>query len=393
MIFKSNYDVIIAGGGPGGCIAAKECAEKGLSVLLLERHREIGTPVRCGEAVGIAGLLEFFDESHWIVKRYRKKYKIRFIAPNGTVLDLNHESEAAVLDRKIFDYELGLMAAKSGAQVVTLGNVTGLLKENDFVVGVEFEHSGKTFKTRSKIVIGADGIESRVGRWAGLNTTPKLNNIESCVQYTMSGINVESDRLDFYFGKNIAPTGYLWVFPKGENTANVGLGVNGVISKNKKAKLYLDDFTEKKFSQGSVVVSTCGGVVCGETLEKISVNGLMLVGDAAHQTNAISGGGIINAMKAGRIAAAVASEAIKSNDVSCKILSRYDKKWHIKQGKANHKFYIIKGIIESIEDDLLNSITEKLNRLPFEKRTLVNIFKHVLLKHPKLILELPKLFS
>jgi len=81
MTFDNEYDVIIVGGGPGGCIAAKECAEKGLSVLLLERHREIGIPVRCGEAVGIAGLLEFFDPDHPIVKKYQKKYRIRFVAP------------------------------------------------------------------------------------------------------------------------------------------------------------------------------------------------------------------------------------------------------------------------------------------------------------------------
>jgi len=98
-------------------------------------------------------------------------------------------------------------------------------------------------------------------------------------------------------------------------------------------------------------------------------------------------------MKAGRIAAEIADKAIKAKNVSHKMLSKYDKEWEKKQGRANHKFYIIKGIIENIEDDTLNSITEKLNNQPFEKRTLVNIFKQVLIKHPKIILELPKLFS
>jgi digeranylgeranylglycerophospholipid reductase len=393
MDFREGYDVIVVGGGPGGCIAAKECAEKGLAVLLLERHREIGIPVRCGEAAGIAGLLEFFDEDHPVIKTHRKRYKIRFVAPNGTVLDLNHESEAAVLDRKMFDYELGVSAANAGARVVTSANVTGLLTENGFVKGVTFQHLGKSIKIRSKIVIAADGVESRIGRWAGIKTAPKFSDIESCVQFTVAGPEIENDRLDFYFGRDVAPTGYLWVFPKGGGTANIGLGVNGPHSKMKKAGSYLNCFLEKNYPEVSVLNRTCGGVVCGETLEKISGSGFMLVGDAAHQTNAISGGGIINAMKAGRIAASVSVSAVSKNDVSSKMLSEYDKKWNKKQGKANHKFYIIKQIVETIEDETLNSITAKLNSQPFEKRTLVNIFRQVLYKHPGLILELPKLFS
>jgi digeranylgeranylglycerophospholipid reductase len=393
MKFKERYDVIVVGGGPGGCTAAKECAEEGLSVLLLERHREIGIPVRCGEAVGIAGLLEFFDEDHWIVKKYRKKYKIRFVSPNGTVLDLNHESEAAVLDRKIFDYELGVMASNAGAVLVTGANVTGLIIEDDYVSGVVFEHQGVTCKIASKIVIGADGVESRVGRWAGKRTEPEFNDIESCVQYTVSGTDIPPDRLDFYFGKNVAPTGYLWVFPKNDGTANIGLGVNGPHSRIKKAKHYLNEFIERKYSSISIVNQTCGGVVCAETLKEISGNGFMLVGDAAHQTNAVSGGGIINAMKGGTIAAEIAVFSIGINDVSAVKLKEYDAKWHRKQGKSNHKFYLIKNIIENIDDELLDNIALKMSKKPLEKRTLVNIFKHALINHPKLIMELPVLFS
>ncbi|HXK49588.1 MAG TPA: NAD(P)/FAD-dependent oxidoreductase [Clostridiales bacterium] len=393
MLFKEIYDVIVVGGGPGGCVAAKECAEKGLSVLLLERHREIGVPVRCGEAVGKAGLLEFFSPDHPIVTQYVRKFKIRFIAPNGTALDLNHESEAAVLDRKIFDAGLGIAAATAGAAVMTGANVTGLLKSDGFVEGVEVELQGRRYKLKSKIVIGADGIESRVGRWAGIKTAPSFSDMESCVQYNISGKGYAKDRMDFYFGKDTAPTGYLWVFPKNDGTANIGVGVNGPASKEKKAEKYLNDFMSSYYPEASVIGTTCGGVVCSETLEKISGNGFMLVGDAAHQTNAVSGGGIINAMKAGRIAAEVAVSAISIDDVSANRLSEYEKLWNKKQGKANHKFYLIKRIIEDIEDETLNSITDKLNGQVFEKRTLINIFKSVLIKHPKLILDLPRLFT
>lgn len=393
MFYDEKYDVIVVGAGPGGSIAAKEAAEKGLKVLLLERHRKIGTPVRCAEAAGVKGLLEFFDKDHWIIKRYSRKFKIRFVAPNGTPLDLHHESEAAVLDRQVFDYELGREAGLAGATVVTLCNVVDLIKDEDQIKGVEVIWQDKKYKIESNIVIGADGIETRVGRWAGINTTPKYEDLESCVQYTMTNIDIDKDRFDFYFGKDCAPSGYLWVFPKDDKTANIGLGVSGPYSEKKKAVEYLNEFIEKEFPNGSIISTTCGGVICSETLDEISGNGFMIVGDAAHQTNAISGGGIINAMKAGRIAAATAVKACAESDFSKKSLSRYDKGWYKKQGKMNHKFKKLSKATNSISDEVLNKTTDKLNTLPLKKRTLVSVFKHVLINQPKLILDLPKMFS
>jgi len=393
MFYDEKYDVIVVGAGPGGSIAAKEAAEKGLKVLLLERDREVGLPVRCAEGVGISGLKEFLDDDHWITKRYKKTYNIRFIAPDGTPLDLHHESDAAVLDRKIFDYELGRMAGLAGATVITMCNVVGLIKEDKQVKGVNVIYQNKNYDIKSDIVIAADGIESRLGRWAGIDTRPDFNELEACLQYTMTNINIDDLRFDFYFGKDVAPTGYLWVFPKGEKTANVGLGISGDYSKEKKAVEYLNEFVEKNFPEGSIINTTCGGVITADTLKEISGNGIMIIGDAAHQTNALTGGGIINAMKAGRAAAEVAVQSKEKQDFSHKFLKKYDKLWHKRQGKMNHKFYKLKEIIENIEDETLNKITEKLNKQKPEKRTLINIFKMVLFKHPRLILELPKLFA
>ncbi len=389
-----NYDVIVVGAGPGGSIAAKEAAEKGLKVLLLERDREIGLPVRCAEGVGIKGLLEFFGKDHWILKKYSKTYQLRFVAPNGEPLDLYNKSDAAVLDRKDFDYELGRLAGIAGAKVITMANVIGLLKgENEKIIGVRLLYQNKEYNINSKIVIAADGIESRIGRWAGINTTPKFDELEACAQYTMTDIDIDENRFDFYFGEDIAPEGYLWVFPKGDRTANIGVGVSGSYSKKKKAITYLNEFVEKNFPNGSIVNQTCGGVICSETLEHISTDGLMIVGDSAHQTNAISGGGIINAMKAGRVAADVSKQAVDKNDFSAKFLKKYDKQWYKVQGKMNHKFYLLNQAIDGITDKTLDDVTAKLNSQKPEKRTLINVFKKVLLKHPKLILELPKLFG
>jgi len=395
MFYNKKFDVIIVGAGPGGSIAAKEAAEKGLKVLVLERDKEVGLPVRCAEGVGKRGLLEFFDEDHWLVQRYLKTLNTRFVAPDGTAVDVHYQNEGAIFDRKVFDCELARMAALAGAQIITMCNVMGIVKNSEGnVSGVEVIYQGKRRTIESKIVIAADGVETRVGRWAGIDTTPNFNDLESCVQFTMTNLDIDSNRTDFYFGDEVAPAGYLWVFPKSDKTANVGLGIRGDwVKQKKKAIDYLNEFVEKTFPEASILATTCGGVICSETLKQISTGGLMIVGDAAHMTNAISGGGIINAMKGGRVAAKIAVEACEKNDFSGKFLKRYDKEWNKVQGKMNHKFNMLKESIDGIKDETLNKIAAKLNKLPTEKRTIIQVFKTALINHPKLILDLPKMFA
>ncbi len=73
-------------------------------------------------------------------------------------------------------------------------------------------------------MIAADGVESRIARWAGIDTSLGLQDLGVCVQYYMTDIELDPGCIEFYFGSRWAPGGYAWVFPKGEREANVGLG-------------------------------------------------------------------------------------------------------------------------------------------------------------------------
>ncbi len=88
---------------------------------------------------------------------------------------------------------------KAGVEVVTKAYANDLLFENGRVAGVAFFSMGKSFKVPSSMVIGADGVESRIGRKAGIHTQLKLTDIDSCVQYTLANIEVNSNICDFYF--------------------------------------------------------------------------------------------------------------------------------------------------------------------------------------------------
>ncbi len=387
---KNEYDIIVVGAGPAGSMAARFAAEKGVSVLILEKDRDVGYPVRCGEAISKAGVEEFIEpDERWITAHITK---FSFIAPDNTevTLQFDTEQEGYVLERRIFDYELAKTAAKAGAQILTRAYVNGLLFDDDKVAGVKYEHNGEQKELKAKIVIAADGVESRVGRWAGLKTHIDFRDMECCTQITAANIKIDPNTLYFYFGEEFAPEGYFWIFPKGDNIANIGLGVSGMIGKKKSAQSFLNSFMEKYYPGAPILTTIAGGVPSAVTLDKISTPGIALVGDAARQVNPLSGGGIASGMIGGSIAGRIAGEAIIMNNIDH--LLTYDKAWRVRLGKRHETFNRIKEGIFNFSDEKFNNIAHSINKIPFEKRTLGRVFRTALIKQPSLIVDIAKVF-
>ncbi len=388
---KEEYDIIIVGGGPAGSTSAFYAASKGVKVLLLDKRRDIGFPVRCAEGVGEAGLKEFMEpDPRWAVNKIST---FRLVAPDGSKVTLKERECCYILDRRVFDYMLAGMAAEKGTEIMTRMYANGIIMEDGNVKGVTAEYLGKKFSIRSKIVIGADGVESRVGRWCGIKSNTILRDIESCAQVTISSKRIDSSFSDFYFGKNIAPGGYAWVFPKNKYIANVGVGISGIYSKNKSPLVYLDEFLKNHFPDASILTRIAGGIPCASPLNKIVNNGLMLVGDAAHQANPITGGGIINAMKAGRIAGRIAAEAVIKGDVTEKMLKKYPQEWNNSVGEINKRCYRIKKVVFRLSDRTLNRLARVLSEIPPEKLTLKDIFISALKKYPPIVIDAIKVFK
>jgi len=382
---RADYDVVVVGAGPAGCVAAWHAAKGGAKVLLLEKDRDIGSPVRCAEGVGDEGLRLIVDpHPSWIQNRIEG---VNLIAPNGTSVHVADPGFGYILNRKVFDHFLAEQAARAGADIRTKAYVDGLILEDGFVRGVTVAHLGRSLKVRAKVVIGADGVESRVGRWAGLQTHLKLRDIETCVQVTLANIDIDPRYCDLYFSRKRAPGGYLWVFPKGDSVANVGLGISGEYARYRSPLRYLEDFLQWRFPKGAILSTAIGGVPVAAPLKKMVTDGLMLVGDAAHQANPISGGGIVTGMIAGRIAGRVAAEAVQEGDYSEKRLAKYQKEWDKEEGHKLRRLYRVKEAIYKLSDETLNRTAEALIKLPPEKRTLVAIFKAALFNQPRILLD------
>ena len=385
---RGEYDVVVVGAGPGGSTAARFAAQGGLRVLLLEKRQEIGSPVRCAEGVGLQQLEEFVDiDPKWVSAWINGG---RIFSPDGTPVVVEQPGAGVVLERKIFDRHLAELAAEAGAEVLVKAYVFDVIKEEGFVRGVRFSHLGRTYEVRSKIVIAADGVESQVGRWAGLDTSLRVEEIDVCAQYLMANVDIEPGFCDFYLGRELAPRGYAWVFPKGDRLANVGVGIGGAVSggDGRLAIDYLNRFVQERFPRGSILSLVVGAVPVDGTLPKIVSNGLMIVGDAAHQNDPLTGGGIINAMIAGRIAGEVAVEAVKADDFSEGFLKRYRERWDKEVGGTfKHLRRIREGVLR-MSDETLDRCAHALSKIPPDELTPFQIFKTVLLNDPRLLWDL-----
>jgi len=387
MIDK-EYDIVIVGAGPAGTVAGRFAAEQGASVLILEKDRDVGYPVRCGEAVSKEGITPFIQpDQKWIASEINT---FIFVSPDGTEVKINFDQTGYILDRRIFDYELGKLAVMSGAKILTKAYAYDLIWDNSKITGLKFEHNGEKKEVKAKIIIGADGVESRVGRWAGIETHTKISDMECCVQYTISNLKLNSNACYFYFGKEVSPGGYLWVFPKGTNSANMGLGIGGDRAKFRSPLSYINQFIEKNFSYASKLTMVSGGVPCSITLKEIAKENIMLVGDAARQVNPLSGGGIVSGMIGGSIAGEIAGKAIKEKNL--KLLYDYPQIWYERVGRKHEIYYKIKNAIYNFSDEILNSIAHSVTKIPENERTLLSIFKIALRDRPSLIFEMAKFF-
>ncbi len=290
---KKNFDLIVVGAGPAGSAAAFTAAEQGISVLLLEEHSRIGTPLACAEGLSrstIEGFLEI--RSEWIAQELSGSV-IR--NPDGTEFQIEYPGVGWVLDRKKLDPGLAEIAVRKGAVLKKSTKAIGI-QDNEVLV---LENGSK--RTYSfKYVIGADGVASKVGVWLGIDTRLSLDEIEVCAEYRLSNIKVNPGYASLIFGSKYAPGGYAWIFPKSKTSANVGLGLSPLKTRTK-AKSFLDGWIGREFPGARIDEKIFGGVPA-KVLNRFSGKNYCLIGDAGRFTDPLSGAGIANGIKSGVIA-------------------------------------------------------------------------------------------
>jgi len=391
-----KYDVVVVGSGPAGSVTARFAAEAGAKVLIIERRAEVGVPVLCGE--GISQKVDNFkilEGKRWIAT---KMEGARIFSPNGTKITLSAEfagSETGyVLDRDIFDQELARGAVKKGAKIMLNTCAIDLLKKDGKIKGVKAQHFNETLEIEADVVVGADGVESRVGKWAGIQTTLKPYDLETCAQYTLTNIEWDSPYCDFFLGKHVAPGGYVWVFPKGKDVANVGIGILASLSESGKAIQLLDKFiaARPELKKGEPLRIITGADPVGEPVQSVKDN-LLLVGDAARQVDPITGGGLMSSIEAGKYAGETIGKAVEKQKFDQQTLSEYENLWKNAFGKKLHRNYMAKEIILDMEDKTLDMLADSLKDYKFEEFSTLSIIKALVTKHPSLLVKLTPLMK
>jgi len=389
-----EYDAIVVGSGPAGSVTARFAAESGAKVIILERRNEIGVPVLCGE--GISQRVDKWDMlegTRWIAS---KMDGAKIFSPDGTMVTLSKEmagnETGYVVYRDIFDQELARRAANSGADIMLNTEVTELIKNNGKITGIKARRFDDEFEIYADIIVGADGVESKIGKWAGINTSLKPYDLETCAQYTLTNINYGSDYCEFYIGKKIAPGGYIWIFPKGENTFNVGLGILASLSDSGLPLKLLNDFINKhaELKKGKPIRLLAGAVPVAKPIETVKDN-LLLVGDAARHADPITGGGLTTSLEGGKIAGETIGKAVNDQIFDKEALSSYEKRWKDAFGAKLIRDYIVKEIMLDFDDKTLNMLADSLKDYKFEEFSTLSLLKALVLKHPTLLMRLTPL--
>jgi geranylgeranyl reductase family protein len=294
-------DVLVVGAGPAGSAAARAAARQGVSVVLAERRRRVGVPIRCAEFVPLpVGHYMDLTDSDLVVQAVKAM---------RTHIDGAGWRESlfpgVLIRRDRFDQALAREAVAAGARLLT-----GLQVYRRTFQEIEASGSGRGIRIRSRVIIGADGPCSQVARWMGQRPGPFL----AAAQVSMN-LARPLDHTRVYFHPAIF-AGYGWVFPKGDR-ANVGVGL--VIGRTGDVKRILEDFRIGRLEEGLVegrARAAGGGLVPVGGLRNLWQEDMILAGDAAGTCHPISGAGVGNALISGEMAGKAAAAAVRGGNLA-----------------------------------------------------------------------------
>jgi digeranylgeranylglycerophospholipid reductase len=386
-----SFDVVVAGAGPAGGLAALTAARAGCHTLLVEKHQTIGEPLCCAEGISVCGLTDNVALNRDWVSADIDRCFLR--SPGGKTVEFHHPDAGFVLSRRRFEQGLADRAASCGAEVSTGTEAVGLIDgANGRFSGIRLQEHGRTHDVGCQVIIAADGIESMVGRWAGLDTVLPLDRMDSAAQFLFDGVpDLNPSRMEFYFDSRFAPGGYAWVFPKGNGTANVGIAMAPVVAQGRKATRMLEEFVLFRFGHAKPrpLERVAGGIpeFCGR---KFMLRGnVMIVGDAARLVDSVTGAGIANALWSGRLAAEAAVAYLKDGRGNLSLLKEYPERWMAARGRQMRYFLWTRSIMLRMSSADFDEVIEFLATL-YDGKTItaidpIDIIKKALRNRPSLL--------
>ncbi|MEK6961661.1 MAG: NAD(P)/FAD-dependent oxidoreductase [Thermoproteota archaeon] len=393
---ETDYDVIVAGGGLAGTIAAQSVSyysNQKLSILVIDRNSEF-MPGRksfsgwtCGDAVSKEAV-DYMAERikvPWSEPEIEHHVKgvMAFSPDRQTAIPF--DGEGYMLNRQKLPEVQNERAKKRGINFEFEINLTGLLYDDSQVIGVEGidNKTKQPFKKTAKVVIDTTGITSMLRN--GVKNTTKMEkkidrrDIESTGRYIMYFEKAQEDLTEFdpdyciiHLDQDIAPGGYGWVFPKGQNKVNIGLGIEKSLLDQRNARLkktdtvssLIDQYVARnramknpKLSEDEIDKNNATGnfqVSVRRQNDCLVANGYAIVGDAAWMPKPLDAGGIGPALVAGTIIGKCVVEAIESGDVTENGLWKYNKEFINEYGYKTAGLEVFRRLIQTLTNDQIS---------------------------------------
>ena len=357
---------MIVGAGSAGCVTARRCAELGLKTLLLDRKpkNEVGQKV-CGDEI---------SKSHFEATGidYPDGDEIASVISGADVYPPSMRNELKVrgwadfdgwtVNRPKFGQRLLEEAISAGARFLPNIHVGSPMMIGDQVTGIEYKDlsSGDEIIVKCKIVIDASGFAAVIRNKLENPLIEKdidKEDIALCYReiLALKMPLAEPEVARVFLGGEIAPQGYAWIFPKGMQKVNVGVGITGGKGRGS-PKTHFTKFKEKyPLLFGSEVIEGKGGAVpVRRPLKSLVADGIAFVGDAALQVNPIHGGGIGAGMRAGIILGEVVRGAIAKRDLSASGLWSYNTRYLPNFGRRLASLEIFRRLLQAVSDEDLD---------------------------------------
>lgn len=373
-----NIDVLIIGLGPAGATVLSKLSKlvgNEFKIIGIDHRAKPGFPVQCGEFMpspeemvtlmpDVPNAKEFFSFGKEYISNPTNR--ISFYSPNGKIIQTPFEGYT--LHRGKWNTHLIEDGVKNGAQVWT--STCARVISNEKIVTISRKND-TDIKVQPKIIVGADGVNSRVAQWMGMSEPRSEEHYAIVKQHLMSEIDsklYDSTDIQMFFGEKYAPGAYSWIIPKGKNIANVGAGVRVPMLKGKmnvsKALSNLINLhpISSQILKGAKIEQTIAGVVpVGLPLKKTvdSSTRTILVGDAACQVVSSVGGGIPTSMVAGAIAAETIANFINGRGS----LDQYQREWKNQMSSMFKRSYKLRRFFDGISTGKDSRIQWYMNRL------------------------------
>lgn len=315
-----QYEAIVVGGGPAGSAVARDVAAAGFRVAVLERHERIGQPVQCSGLVTRRTLDQAGLAPRVALNALRGAVAY---APSGTRYRLGGDRvHAYVMNRSRFDEEVMGQALETGLDLWTGSRVTAIQRQGG-MIRLAVEQCGAVRYFTTRLVIGADGPRSLVA--AFLQLPPPSEVLRARGADVRLPRRPSNDDVLLFFGERYAPGFFAWVIPLGGEYYRIGWGTSRPGAAPGPLSALVNDYPD--VFAGIEIRSQTGGLIPLGPRPITFGEGGMVVGDAAGQAKATSGGGLYTSMVCARICAEVAISALTDDDVSAARLATYHLAW------------------------------------------------------------------